>query len=105
MTEILMRLGIVEPSFAAAYVLFVIVFHIAWRGIVLAIGGDDIAYFVSVALYYVAAAGTGLGMYQFFQDSSLLPSNIANVAMLCGIWLWLTKRYEWSGACFGVAGV
>ena len=32
---------------------------------------------------------TGLGMYHFLQDSSFLPSNVANVAMLWGVYLWV----------------
>ena len=63
---------------------------------------DDL---LSVALYYLSAAGTGLGSYQFLQDSSLLPSNIAAVAMLWGIWLWVIGKPKCSGVCFGVAGI
>ncbi len=101
----LMRLGIVEPAFAACYLLLILLMHIAWRRIVRHLGGGDETYLLSVVLYYISAAGTGLGMYQFLQDSSLLPSNIANVAMLWAIYLWIAGRPGWSGVCFGIAGI
>lgn len=105
LSALLMRLGLIEPAFHILYLLMVILFHVALRGIVRSFGGSDGAYLLAVALYFLSAAGTGLGMYQFFQDSSLLPSNIANVAMLWGIYLWLVGRREWAGACFGIAGL
>ncbi len=101
----LMRLRIIEAGFMGLYLALILLLHIAWRGIVRQLGGDNVAYLLSVVLYALCAAGTGLGMYQFFQDSSLLPSNIANVAMLWAIWMWLGRRYLLAGASFGVAGV
>ena len=102
---LLMRLGIVQPAFAAGYVLLIVLFHIAWRGIIRHLGGGDGGYLLSVALYYLSAAGTALGMFQFFQDSALLSSNIANVALLWGLWLWMLGRLGWSGMAFGIAGI
>src|SRR5262249_26454254 len=49
------------------------------------------------------AAGVGLGMYQFLQDSSFLPSNISAVAMLWGIALWLDERRIGCSICLGIA--
>ena len=46
-----------------------------------------------------------MGIYQFFQDSSFLASNIANVAMLWAFYLWIIDRRFWSAFCFGVAGL
>ncbi|HVT90839.1 MAG TPA: DUF6798 domain-containing protein [Tepidisphaeraceae bacterium] len=104
-TEVLMKLHIVAPAFAVFYVALVVLFHIAWRGIIGQLGGTDRAYLASVALYYLSAAGTALGMYQFFQDSSLLPSNIANVALLWGLYFWIAGRYRTAGLCLGIAGI
>jgi hypothetical protein len=101
----LMRLGWIEPVFLVAYLALTILLHIGWRRLVLCLGGCDSVYLASVILYQLMAAGTGLGMYQFLQDSSLLPSNIANVAMLWGVYLWVRKRSASSGTAFGVAGL
>ena len=57
---LLMRLGIIEPAFLVLYLALVVSFHIAWCGLIRAIGGDDAAYLVSVVLYSLCAAGTGL---------------------------------------------
>jgi len=105
LAETLLRLKLLQPAFVLGYVALIGLFHIAWRGIVRTLGGDDTTYLASVALYYFSAAGTALGMYQFFQDSALLPSNIANVAMLWAIYLWLSGRQNWAGICLGVAGI
>jgi hypothetical protein len=104
-SELLMKLRILQPGFFIAYLSLVILFHIAVRGIVKHLGGDDDAYLFCIALYYFSAAGTGLGVYQFFQDSSLLPSNIAAVAMLMSIDLWLKQKFNWAGVCLGIAGI
>jgi hypothetical protein len=101
----LMRTGWIEPGFLVAYVALAVLLHVAWRRLVLCLHGDDAVYLASVILYQLMAAGTGLGMYQFLQDSSLLPSNIANVAMLWGVYLWVQRRAAWSGFAFGVAGL
>jgi hypothetical protein len=95
----------IEPAFAAGYAALVLAFHAAWLGIIKQLGGGRTAYLVSLMLYYVSAAGTALGAYQFFQDSSFLPSNLANVAMLWGVYLWASGRVVGSGACFGLAGL
>jgi hypothetical protein len=105
LSEFLMKLRILQPGFLLAYLTLVILFHIAVRGIVKHLGGDDAAYLVCIALYFLSAAGTALGTYQFFQDSSLLPSNIAAVAMLMSIYLHLKGRSNWSGVCLGIAGI
>jgi hypothetical protein len=46
----------------------------------------------------------GLGVYDFLQDAAFLPSNVANVAMLWGIYFWITRRLGWAGVWLGVAG-
>jgi hypothetical protein len=101
----LMQWRVIEPAFLASYLLLVVLFHVAWLGIARRLGGGRGAYLLSVVLYYLSAAGTGLGMYQFFQDSSLLPSNVANVAMLSAICCWVNGKPVASGACFGIAGL
>ena len=100
-----MRLGWIEPGFLAGYLALAVLLHVAWRRLVRCLGGCDSVYLASVILYQLMAAGTGLGMYQFMQDSSLLPSNVANVAMLWGVYLWVRRRPAWAGFAFGVAGL
>lgn len=105
LARLLLRLQIPEAGFAVGYAMLIVGLHLAWRGIVGQLGGNDAAYLLSVALYYLCAGGTGLGMYQFLQDSSVLPSNIANVTMLGAVSLWLAGYPSWSGACLGIAGL
>ena len=101
----LMRIGWIEQVFLAAYVGLAILLHVGWRRLTLALGGDDRVYLVSAILYHLMAAGTGLGMYHFLQDSSFLPSNVANVALLWAIVLWAHRAFGWAGFALGVAGL
>jgi hypothetical protein len=105
MTAALMRLGLLEPSFLIGYLLLAVLLHVAWRKLVVRLGGTDGTYLVSVVLFYVMAGGVGLGMYHFLQDSAFLPSNIANVAMLWALYFWVAGRPGAAGACLGVAGM
>ena len=105
MTAALMGAGVLEPAFLAGYLLLAVLLHVAWRRIVLALGGSDGAYLASVALFYLLAGGVGLGMYHFLQDSAFLPSNVSNVAMLWGLLFLITGRSIPAGACLGVAGL
>src|SRR5258706_15867399 len=92
LTAGLMRLGIVEPAFLLLYLGLAVLLHVGWLRLVWAVGLDARVYVLSVLLYYLSAGGTGLGSYQFLQDSSFLPGNLANVAMLWGIVLWVEGR-------------
>lgn len=105
MTAGLMRAGVLEPAFLTGYLLLAVLLHVAWRGIVRSLGGNDGIYLVSVALYYVLAGGVGLGMYHFLQDSAFLPSTISNVAMLWGIYFWISGQPASAGVCLGIAGL
>jgi hypothetical protein len=105
MTAALMRAGVLEPAFLLGYLLLAVLLHVAWRKLVLRLGGSDATYLVSVVLFYVLAGGVGLGMYHFLQDSSFLPSNVSNVAMLWGIYLWIAGMPALAGICFGLAGL
>ena len=105
MTAGLMRAGLLEPAFLIGYLALAALFHIAWRKITLALGGNDAVYLVSVVFFYLLAGGIGLGMYHFLQDSAFLPSNIANVAMLWGVYFWIAGSPASAGVCFGVAGL
>ena len=105
LTAGLMRAGALEPAFLAGYLLLAVLLHAGWRRLVVALGGSDGAYLVSVALYYLLAGGVGLGMYHFLQDSAFLPSNISNVAMLWGVCFWVGGRPAFAGVCLGVAGL
>lgn len=104
-TRNLMQSGLIEPVFAVLYIGLAALLHAGWLGIATRLSGCPRTYILSLAFYYASAAGTGLGFYQFFQDSSFLPSNVANVALLWGIWLWMIGKPIASGACFGVAGM
>lgn len=105
MTAALMRAGVLEPAFLAGYLLLAVLLHVAWRRLVRTLGASDGTYLISVALYYVLAGGVGLGMYHFLQDSAFLPSNIANVAMLWGIYFWISGRPTSASVCLGIAGL
>ena len=105
LTALLMRAGVLGPAFLVGYLLLAVLMHVAWRKLVLRLGGSDGTYLLSVALFYVLAGGVGLGMYHFLQDSAFLPSNVANVAMLWGIYFWIAGAPASAGVCFGIAGL
>jgi hypothetical protein len=105
LTAGLLRLHLLEIGFLIGYLGLMVLLHLGWYRLVLALGGTRFTYLLSVLLYYISAGGTALGMYSFFQDSSFLPSNIANVAMLWGIYFWILRKPAWAGAWLGVAGL
>ncbi len=97
-------LGVAPAAFLLAHLATVVGLHAAWWRIVRTLGGDAAGYAVSVLLYHAMAAGFGLGMYAFLQDSGFLPSNAAAVLLLWGIALWLEGRERWAVACAAAAG-
>jgi hypothetical protein len=103
LTAALLKLHAMESGFLVGYLLLVLLTHVAWYRLVRRVGGGVATYLVSVLLYYVAAGGKGLGVYDILQDSALLPSNIAAVAALWGIYLWCAGRWLRAGVCFAVA--
>lgn len=105
LTEGLMRLGALEAGFLVAYLLLVVMLHLAWLRLVRDLGGSVQGYLLSVVAFYLSAGGTGLGYYQFLQDAAFLPSNVASVAMLWGIVLWIEGRFSWAGLCLGMAAL
>ena len=105
LTALLMKLHIVQPAFLVGYLLLVLLWHIAWRGIVSAVGADERTYLLSIIFYYVSAAGISIGVFQFLQDACFLPSNVANIAMLWGIYQWMLGNRLRAGMWFGVAGL
>lgn len=105
LTAVLMRLHMVEGAFLVFYIGLMVLLHVGWLRIVLAVGLDARTYLLSVLLYYLSAGGTGLGSYQFMQDSCFLPGNVANVALLWGIAFWVEGRAWRSAGCFAVAGL
>lgn len=104
-THWLMRLGWEKPAFLIAYLLIVVLFHLAWLKIVLQLGGTVRTYLLSVVFFYFSAGGTGLGSFQFIQDGAFLPSNVANVAMLWGIAFWIIGRTGWAAVALALAAV
>lgn len=103
-TAWLMRLGVAQRAFFVGYLVLVVAWHGAWLRIARALGATRRAYLVSVLLFFLSAGGVGLGMYDFLQDASFLPSNVANVAMLWGICFWIIDRPALAGLLLGVAG-
>ena len=101
----LYRLNVVEPAFLVGYLLLATMFHLGWYVLVVRIGGRQITYLLSLLLFYLSAGGFGLGLYQFLQDGSFLPSNVANVALLWAIVLWAHRAFGWAGFALGVAGL
>lgn len=104
-TATLFKLNCIQPAFLIAYLGIVFLMQLGWFKLVLQLGGDRRTYLVAVLAYLLSAGGTGLGMYQFLQDGCMLPSNIANVALLWGIVLWIRDRRLSAGICFGLAGL
>ena len=105
LTRALMTFGIIEPAFLIGYLLLAILLHTAWWRITKALGGGVSAFLLSEVLFHLSGAGTGLGIYQFLQDSAFLPSNIASIAMLWAIYFWIIARRGWSAVLFGVSGL
>jgi hypothetical protein len=87
------------------YLTLAILLHIEWLRVVRRLGGDVAEYLISVVLFYLLGAGLGLGSYHFLQDSSFLPSNISNVAMLWGLSYWMSGRKRAAGIALGLAGL
>src|SRR5205814_10169942 len=46
-----------------------------------------------------------LGLYRFLQDSAVLPSNLANIAMLWGMVFYASGRMGWAGVMLGLSGL
>src|SRR5258706_11647390 len=105
LTALLMQAGIVEPAFLLLYLALVLLLHVAWLRLTRVLGLDTRCYLLSVLLYYLSAGGTGLGSYQFLQDSSFLPGNIANVALLWGILLWIEGRIGAAAVAMAIASL
>lgn len=98
MTAALMRVHCVEMVFFALYLMLVVLLHTGWLRMVLALGYSSRVYLLSVLLYFLSAAGLGLGSYEFLQDHSFLPGNVANVAMLWGV-LYIIEKRSIAAAC------
>ena len=96
-TSSLYKLGVIEPSFLVGYLMLAVLFHLGWYVLTVRVGGGQMTYLLSLLLFYLSAGGFGLGMYQFLQDGSFLPSNIANVALLWALVMWAHGSFGWAG--------
>jgi hypothetical protein len=105
LSGVLMRAGIIEPAFLVGYLALAVMLHLAWLRVARQLGGGFSEYLVSVVLFYLLAAGLGLGSYHFLQDSSFLPSNVSNVAMLWGLSYWIAGKRRAAGIALGIAGL
>lgn len=103
LTRGLMRIGFLEHGFLIGYLALLIALHVAWWRIVAVLGGGVRTFLTSELLCQILGAGTALGMYQILQDSSFLPSNIAAVAMVWAIAMWLENRRITAGIAIGIA--
>jgi hypothetical protein len=104
LTRALMKLRVLEAGFVVGYVALVLLAHLAWLKLVRRLGGTHVTYLVSVLLYYLSNGGIAPGATEMFQDAAFLPSNVANVAMLWGVYLWVTGRLRRAALTLGVAG-
>lgn len=101
----LQKLRLLTAGFFVLYLVLATLMHAAWWSIVRRIGGDLRTYLVSVLIYHLSGGGLGLGVYQFLQDGSFLPSNISSVATLMALAFWLDRRFLAASACVGIAGL
>ena len=99
-----LKLGVAPAAFLIAHLACVVGLHAAWLGLVRRLGGGFAEYTASVLVYYAMAAGFGLGMYAYLQDSGFLPSNAAAVLLLWAIVLWVGRRDAAAAALAGAAG-
>jgi len=104
LSETLLKFGALEVGFLVGYLSLIVLLHVAWYRLARALGASVVGYLLSVVLYELLAGGTGLGMYRFLQDNCFLPSNVANVAMLWGIYFLIIRRPTPAGAALGIAG-
>ncbi len=105
LTRQLFRWGLVEPAFLIGQLICIFLMHLGWFRIVRRLGGTRMTYLLSVLMFYVLAGGVGLGMYEFMQDQAFLPSNIANVALLWGLYFWISRKPGLAGLWLGIAGL
>lgn len=105
LTATLFGLGVLETGFFVGQIVTILVFHTAWLGLVKRFGGSIFTYLLSLILFYASAGGLGLGMYRFMQDGSFLPSNVAAVLTLAGIYFWVGNRLILSAISIAVAGL
>lgn len=104
-TRQLFRMDLVEAAFLVGQLICIFLLHLGWFRIVQRLGGTRMTYLLSVLMFYVLAGGVGLGMYEFMQDQAFLPSNIANVAMLWGIYFWISRKPGLAGLWLGTSGL
>lgn len=101
----LQKIGLLKTGFFLLYLVLATALHVAWWSILRVIGGDVRSYLLSVLIYHLNAGGLGLGVYQFLQDGSFLPSNISAVAALIALAHFLRQRTLTAGAFAGIAGL
>jgi len=105
LTALLYRMHMVQPAFFLGYFILIAAWHGAWLRLTKLLGGNRRAFMLSVVLFFLSAGGFGLGFYDFLQDSSMLPSNIANMLMLWGVVLWIGGSVLSPAILLGLAGL
>ena len=105
LSALLYRLNVVHGAFFTGYVLIVVFFQLAWFKFNQLLGGNRNSYLLSNLFFWISAGGLGLGVFDFLQDASFVPSNVANIAMLWAMYYWAKHRPAIAGLLFGLAGL
>ena len=100
----LLRYDVARGGFLVLFLFLLLATAGAWWRLVRALGGGVTAYLVAVVGYHLLLGDRGLGMYSLLQDGQFNAGNVAAVALLVGIVLWVEGRAVWAGVAFGVAG-
>ncbi len=100
----LYRLNVAAAGFLALFLILLGTTVWAWWRLCRSLGGSVTAFLASVVAYHVLLGDRALGFYSLLQDGQFNAGNVAAVALLVGIALWLERRIVWAAVAFGVAG-
>ena len=100
----LFRLGVAEAGFFTIYAGLAVALAWAWWRICRSLGGTASAFALAVVVYHALMGDRALGVYSLLQDGQFNAANVAAVALVIGLAMWLENRLVWAGAAFGVAG-
>ncbi len=101
----LFQLDVARSGFLVIFFGLVLAMVWAWWRITKSLGGGVPAFLASVVVYHILLGDRALGFYSLLQDGQFNAGNVAAVALLVGIAMWLEKRLIWAGVAFGMAGL